>query len=377
MVAVHYTPLPYAQQELYQQTSDYLSWMQQAERALSQDAHLEVTQFYLDSYYPTSRIDLSTGEILPGRRSFRRAIDIFWGLDECPYREFKQQKCHGSRCLYCFERDIFSVGSAIIFSQPRYFFTLNKVPHPWLVTQEFMSDLKQYLDDHLTRMTGFPTKISWVWAVERYPRSQEGVHVHGYLHDVHDLHPNLIQTSIDRFCDLGKRKGIPRALNAKVEYVEHSSDSAGTYIMKSRKLSRAVILKAETTMAMEDYRYLNGTRMVHASIGSNSFFRDRWGRPIPRQEACSLARIRYRQTGPLGCPGQDDNPDEDILNEPWLGQRPSGQPSGPPGGSQGPHSGCCVAEVPGSDHSHRHPPITPSACSTAVPLKGRSRCRTI
>lgn len=275
----------------YAQRPEYLSWQENVEDDLSWEVW-----YYLDYYQRNQKSPSSTLT-----RSFRRSIDVYWGMEGCPNRDVPGWRCGGNKCLYCFERNIFSLGSAIIFSQPRYFFTIGLVPVGWKNTQRYMQALKQHLQTNLARVLPDKPIISWVWAVEDYSRL-EGVHIHGYMHQVPGLltptreDRSTISLEIDRFSNLPKtRQGLtPRAGEAYVEYAELAPDANATYLMKSRKLSQMVLHPEMAVKAMARYRELNGSKIVHTTNGDHSFFRDAEWNPLTKAKAETLACQRYR-----------------------------------------------------------------------------------
>ena len=161
-----------------------------------------------------------------------------------------------------------------------------------------MDDLKQWLQTKLRKTLGDHVAVSWLWAAERYPSATNGVHVpsdgkvhvHGYIHHIPGVEPEELSLIIDDWTS--EHGGRQRTY---VGLVQQTPQATGTYIMKTLKLSKHGLFVAEVQDYIEDYFYLNGEDIVHATNGQHRFIRDETGRPISMREARSMAVERYRE----------------------------------------------------------------------------------
>jgi hypothetical protein len=172
-------------------------------------------------------------------------------------------RCRRNGCTFCASRNVTLLARAIKRSHPKYSFCITQMADNPSAIKAFMDGLARYLRYHTDH------QVSWCYSVEPNPEGT-GYHLHGYSHSPLDAH-RMTNYSLAHGAGRVEVKPIP----PKAKAYDFG------YPMGTMRLDQYPT-RGQAIAALEAYRRLNGTRLVHHSC---DFFRDRQGKPMKQTEA--------------------------------------------------------------------------------------------
>lgn len=226
----------------------------------------------------------------PSLVPYRESVTPPDTLDRCPRKldfvllntatgQVAPARCKANTCAYCAPVNARLIGGAIALAGYQRHITLTQAGDSWQEVRGRMRRLRYFLVK-----SGF--EVEWAWHVEPNPKGT-GRHIHAFQRGAQKIPQTrlsslAVRSGFGRVCWInwhGKRK---RAQNYGVKL------AGMPYGMKA----------VEQAQALDEYRELNGNRLVHASRG---FWLDEAGRPVGQREAMAAwARLGKDQDEDAG-----------------------------------------------------------------------------